>query len=1058
MPRNINLLIILILTFFGLSLNGCYGINQLSAQKGVLDLREADFSTTGPLEMKGEWEFYWCRLLSPGDFSSKHKPEMSGFITLPSTWNGFIVNGRTIHGDGYATYRLRVRVGDHPGLRLAIKIPDLLTAYDLWVNGILVASNGKVGTSRNSMTPQIKPQIVVLPSRLNDIDIILRVSNFFHRYGGAEKALLIGTERQIIKTRELLLSFEMFLFGAILVLSVYYLWLYLLRKEERSFLFFSLFCLFASIRLITTGEHFIILIFPDIPWQVVYKLGYISIYLAIPAMAMFLKFLYPSQFSRIALRIIQISCSSMAIIVATAPARIYTWTLEAFEIITVATCIYTIYILIISMLKKIRGTTIILVGFIALFSTGLNDILYSAYILPTMNLFPFGLFIFVLSHSFLLSKRYSTAFNEVESLSEKLQDLTENLEMKVHERTRALDEANIKLNKSDQQKTYFFTNLSHEIKTPLTLILNYMNKYTEKHGVTPEITIINKNINKLLSDMINLFDVLKFERGMIVYNHDSLVDLSDSIEQKSELYKSYASSRDINITFEIEKSIIIKADPFAVERIINNVLDNAIRYNNNGGSVGISLKSENDRASLTICDTGVGIQSDRIQNIFEPYYQIPHEKRNLEGIGMGLSIVRSIVDSLQGTIDMKSEPGMGTELTIIFNTHNLKTGDIISKEYQSCMPIGLTTASDGSFDESKPIDKSVTILIVEDNADLMNLMHNNLNERYNVYCALNGKDAIAKIDHMPIPDVIISDIMMDEMNGVQFFEAIKKRDNCADIPFIFITAKTDLKLKVDLLKKGAFDYLYKPFVIEEMISKIDSIINYNDLRKKMYEKDKFTSLGMLMGGISHEIFNPLSGINGPLANLKKHVMATDLGNNSKVMNYFEHIEQSTKKIERIINSIRTLYGTGDIETGRIDIASIVSNSIEKLRKYTTERIHYVLDLPDQILVTGNAEASSIVFDNLLSNAVDAIEGTGTITVSLRDDMGSRILEVSDTGTGITAEQQKLIFNPFYSTKKSKKGIGLGLNIVKHLVIKQNWEITVKSSPGFGTTFFITMND
>jgi signal transduction histidine kinase/serine/threonine protein kinase len=646
-----------------------------------------------------------------------------------------------------------------------------------------------------------------------------------------------------------------------------------------------------------------------------------------------------------------------------------------------------------------------------------------------------------------------------------VKELNQELEEKVAKRTTDLKIANeklkkayLKLKESDLEKTDFFVNLSHEIKTPLTLISNYLEDYIEKSGVSFDLKIIKQNFNKLLKDMINFFDILRFEKGIRIYNHNQVIDFTEFVDKKVDLFQKLADRQNITITSDIKQKVYIKADILALERILNNLLDNALRYNKPGGKIDVSLKSKRGIIEMLVSDNGIGIEQRKIEKIFLPYYQISHEKQSIQGIGMGLAIVKNIVDSLHGRIIVKSRVNQGSSFKISLPQYVMKAGDLPARDFnynEQINTLPLTAGSDykEEIDQSKP-----NILLVEDNQDLLFFLKNKLGALYNMYCAVNGKEAIGKLKNIPRPDVIISDIMMDKINGYALFDTLLKKDKYKNIPFIFITAKTEIDDKITGLKKGAIDYIYKPFVVDELIAKIDSLTRHETLRKENYEKDKFASLGMLMGGISHEIFNPLSGISGPLENIKKQIKQSELKDNEQVSKYIQYIEKSIMRIEQIIRNMRALYSEGSSKKEDVDIEEVVKAVFTYYRERGNDQLDFVTRIKEKTIIRTKGDGFFQILSNLVGNAIDSMEGKGEVAVSVDKKESYVLIKVSDTGRGMESEELDQIFNAFYTTKQVRNGTGLGLYLVKDFILKMNWDIKVESIPGKGSIFTIIVKD
>jgi signal transduction histidine kinase len=608
------------------------------------------------------------------------------------------------------------------------------------------------------------------------------------------------------------------------------------------------------------------------------------------------------------------------------------------------------------------------------------------------------------------------------------------------------------------EQTDFFVNLSHEIKTPLTLVANYLDKYMEGREASPELLVVKRSIDKLLRDMVNFFDVLRLQKGIHVYSHDKIVDLSGFLRTKAELFRSTAAAFGLDMRSELEDGLFLEVDPAALDRIVNNLVENAIKYNRPGGELGLSLKARDGKVLIAVSDTGVGIAPDQFEKIFLPYYQISHKKSNAQGIGMGLSIVKDIVVQLGGAIDVKSEPGKGSRFSVELPRRELHMGEVAIDEESYFYPALSSLAPSGSVDDAKGKDEDHSVLIVEDNAELRRLLVERVSERYSAYAASNGIEALRKLESIAKPDVIVSDVMMDLMDGYAFFDEASKNERYANIPFIFITAKSAVDEKLKGLRKGAVDFIFKPFAIDELLSKIESLIRYQDLKKESFEKDKFASIGMLIGGVSHEIYNPLSGINAPLANIRKMIRGTELEGNERLEKYFNYIEINVRRIEDLIANLRILYA--DVEYGKepVSLEAVIDEALAAVGTEARGGLRVVKDLGGCAQIPANKHALFLIMRNLIANGVDSIEGEGEIRVRARRGRDGISVSVGDTGSGIGREELDKIFNAFYTTKDAGKGLGLGLYIVKDLVLKMGWDIKVKSTLGEGTTFTIRVED
>jgi|GEM_PF-1797491 len=387
-----------------------------------------------------------------------------------------------------------------------------------------------------------------------------------------------------------------------------------------------------------------------------------------------------------------------------------------------------------------------------------------------------------------------------------------------------------------KSKIDFFIKIAHETKTPLTLIINYLENYIKEAGNNPKLFLIKKNLDKLSRDIINFLDIEKLEKNIDIYDHNQIFNLSVFLEEKIALFNEIAQRNDIKIINNINRNIFIKADSVAIDRIINNILDNALKYNKVNGIININLYTLNNLIYIEVSDTGIGIDNKYLDEIFLPYFQVNKKHNYSDGIGMGLSIVKKIIENINGKIDIQSEIDKGTKITIQLPEHKISDYDLIEENILPSDPIDNYPTFKNI--KIKPFDKDKnTLFIVEDNKDMIYFLKLALEEQYNFYFALDGKDALEKLNNIPKPDLIISDIMMENMDGFQFLQNLSAINEYRSIPIIFLTARTTIDDKVTGLNAGAISYIYKPFAIDELKAKIKAIINKkNSILQDMKDK------------------------------------------------------------------------------------------------------------------------------------------------------------------------------------------------------------------------------
>lgn len=407
-----------------------------------------------------------------------------------------------------------------------------------------------------------------------------------------------------------------------------------------------------------------------------------------------------------------------------------------------------------------------------------------------------------------------------------------------------VDKRTQKLKQINEQKTNNFINLVHETKTPLTIINNYLEEYVNKYGSVEELDIIKGGIDKLTKDVNSLFDFERFTKGFNVYNHSQISNFSEILRNSFQLFEYYCQKQSIACIQSIEDNVYIKADPNAIHRIINNLLENAIKFSDPDGKIEMSLKTIGEKIHFIVKDTGIGIPLKHQKKIFEPYYQINHKKTGLQGMGLGLPIVKQVTESLNGEIHLESNPieAPGTKICIIFDKYSLKERDVPLTHTTERASINYNVEnfniSDSPYDPKKQ-----SILLIEDNIAMLNFLSKKLKSRYNIYCTKNGIEALKKLDELIIiPDLILSDIMMDKMDGFDFAKAISEQDAYNHIPVIFLTAKSAPSDKIKGLRLGAIDFIQKPFSFEELNQKVETVLGNIEKQKKAILNSSISNL------------------------------------------------------------------------------------------------------------------------------------------------------------------------------------------------------------------------
>ncbi len=824
-------LFVFIICTFCLSITSCSnrkeGVNP-EAKKGVIDLSGIDFCNNEKINLSGEWEFYWKKLYTPLDFDNELIANKE-FNKVPLNWDKYEGSKHF----GFATYRLKIITKNNVDC-YGIKLPVIYTSYNIWINDKKMISNGLVGNSKVTSKPRENTDEIFFSIDKDFFYLTIQVSNYSDISNGICFPIMLGTAKEIAIIKRNKNLKEGIILGSIIIMALYHFGLFIQRKNNKSTIYFSLFCLFLAIRVILVGEHYFSDLFPDINYQFQKKIEFIVAYLGLLTFILFFQSEFYKEVNKNITKTINIIILLLSSFVILFPLAIYVRFLFIYQILAVLTGIYFLGILFIAIFNKNKKAGIFTVGILFLFFTFILEIMHINFLINGFYLMPVGVCMFIFVQSYLLSISFSDSFREKEKLAKKLQNSNKILESKVKARTIELEKANL-------AKTDFFVNIAHETRTPLTLISNYIEKISGKYSNDKEVDIVKFHIRQLTRNTVNFLDFEALQKGKIIYNHNQRANISEILRIQMEIFKEYARLSKVLIKCDIEQNLAVKIDPVAIERILNNLAQNAIKYSRNRTSdfkpeINIELNEiNNNTVRLQVKDNGIGIAPEKIPHIFDPYYQVCNEKSNIQGIGMGLNIVKKVVDSFNGSIEVSSIPNTGTTFCITFKKlmeyeqsdyiEQLNTQNIVGRTFFNIKPYIIENFT------VEYIKGRNNIFIIEDNEEMLLYLAENLKNKYNIFYAINGQDALKKIDDYPIIDLILSDIMMDKMNGYDFYENLRKKKDYTYTPFIFITARTVKNEKIQSLKDGALDYINKPFAIDELKAKIDSIINNTEAQK-----------------------------------------------------------------------------------------------------------------------------------------------------------------------------------------------------------------------------------
>lgn len=401
-------------------------------------------------------------------------------------------------------------------------------------------------------------------------------------------------------------------------------------------------------------------------------------------------------------------------------------------------------------------------------------------------------------------------------------------------------ELNEQLNAATQSKLVFFTNVSHDLRTPLTLIAEPVEQLAVADNLTPQqsmlMKIANKNV-KILKRLINqILDFRKYENGKLNLN---LVEskFGTLVREWAESFNSIARKRDITLTVDVtlDKDFTLAVDAEKIERVFFNLMSNAFKYTPDNGSIKFSCGLDGDNLRFSIEDTGQGIGADDINNIFDRFYQV--DKIHPNGSGIGLSLAKAFVELHGGSIAVESTLGVGSKFTVTLPVVHV----------EECMPAdtdNLITKADvnAELDRLEEVDRTTAgtelplLLVIDDNDDIRRMIGELLKDEYNIVTAPDGREGV-RLAAKYVPDLIICDVMMPVMDGLECCRIIKDEVSTSHIPVLMLTACSMDEQRARGYDSGADGYLSKPFNSAVLKSRCRNLIENRKRIKNLWSSN-----------------------------------------------------------------------------------------------------------------------------------------------------------------------------------------------------------------------------
>ncbi len=660
--------------------------------------------------------------------------------------------------------------------------------------------------------------------------------------------------------------------------------------------------------------------------------------------------------------------------------------------------------------------------------------------------------------------------------SQELGDANRQLHATLDERNRLYE----KTRELDHLKTRFFANISHELRTPLTLILGPAErlKAAAAEGSRDQRDLVGvvRNARTLLRHVNDLLDLSKLEAGGMTLNLASQ-DLARLTRVVVGHFESHAQERGVEMVVEGPEALLVTVDADKIQRVLLNLLSNALRFTPAGGRVRCAVHADGERVLVQVADSGSGIPSAHRAEVFERFRQLDAgDTRQRSGTGLGLSIVREFVELHGGEVTIDDAPEGGALFTITLPQRKCD-GDAQPGELPALdatlltvieSPVVSAAVRVGTDDPVRP-----RVLVVEDNPDMNRFLCETLAEAYAVESAPDGRSGVAKALAAP-PDAILTDMMMPGLSGEDLVREVRAVSALDATPIVLLTARSDDDLRVRVLQNGAQDYVTKPFSADELRARVGNLVATRRAREEVRRlaerlaqrnaelEQRTADLGVaneeleaFSYSVAHDLRAPLRAIDGfSLAVLEDFGDRLDEAGRSDLA----RVRAAAKRMGALIDDLLALARVSRdvLRPERVDLSREATAVVAALADRDRTRTVAVAVEPG-LWADGDPRWLRVVLENLLSNAWKFTARSSDARIEVgRDDTGA--FYIRDNGAGFDMAYADRLFRPFQRLHGAREfdGTGIGLAIVARVVRRHQGRVWAEGSVGGGATFRFTV--
>ena len=663
----------------------------------------------------------------------------------------------------------------------------------------------------------------------------------------------------------------------------------------------------------------------------------------------------------------------------------------------------------------------------------------------------------------------SSSVRENEDRFRELVAAKDEVEVRVVERTAELQETSRKLGQTlaevralDQAKSDFFANLSHELRTPLTMILSPLGSLVRGEdppgGLKATIAAMQANASRLLHLINQLLDLAKFDAGKVEITRTG-VTIGPFVEKLVKSYQPAVTASGKRIRCEFATSATMTIDVRWLETALTNLIANALRYAE--AEIVVRVRDEGGEVTFEVEDDGPGLANDELERVFQRFGQAAGTSG---GTGLGLALAKEAARLHDGTlIAVRRDEGerrgalfrMVLPRTMLGNAAGLsEVPPASTKVHLSATSTALLEAArDDESSERKWLtagEGAPRAMVVEDHPELRTFIAEILASRFLVTAFSSPPLALERIDDIR-PDIIVSDVSMPQMDGLEFCRRVRAMQRYRDTPLLLVTARTESAHVLEGFDAGADDYIPKPFHGRELLARVDVHMRLREMGHRLAHQERLATLGVLAASVAHQIRNPLSAIRSGLPAVERK-FGDSLDERTARM--FAMFQDCIGNIDRTTVDLLDLSRLDRASEGEFAPGAGLMSAVRLMSTQMADNVDVFTDVDEAPVIMGRAGDLNHVFLNVLENAARAIGGGGRVRISGKIERGNYVIHFEDNGPGVPEALRSKVFDAFVTTTQQDGGTGLGLSIAREIVHQHDGTISVDESPTLGGARFI----